>query len=1052
MLEPGLYETIINERIAKELEQLPAQQFQTGALDANEAPDILSRYIALLTKQALSQVRDQTKSEHKLDAQIELVNRIVQSLLENLAQDQTNILPNTISKPGRELLSLKPVSDTRLPETSFSLERPESPLSTSSLFTGSRQDPSLEEEFRSEIQSSDRIDMLVSFVKWSGLRLIYEELKAFCERGGTLRVITTSYMGATDLKAVKALSALVGSEIKISYDTKRTRLHAKTYVFYRNTGYSVAYVGSSNLSGAAISSGLEWNVKVAAKELPQTMQKIEATFDNYWHSDEFVHYDASQAAILATALRAERMQGISQEPTTLFDIHPYPYQKEILERLQAEREVHGRYRNLIVAATGTGKTVLAAFDYLRFKRNRPNKTSRLLFIAHREEILRQSLVTFRQVLRDLNFADLSVGGETPEQIDHLFMSIQTFNSKSWHEVTDANYYDYIVVDEFHHAAAKSYQTLLNYYEPKVLLGLTATPERLDGADVTTYFGGRIAAEIRLPEAIERRLLSPFQYFGVTDDVDLSSLKWARGGYDTGELTKLYTMDHVVAKSRAINVISAVHRYVTTIDDVVGLGFCVSVEHAYFMAHMFNEHQIPSIALTASSDKEERRRAKDRLTKGELRFIFTVDLYNEGVDIPEVNTVLFLRPTESLTVFLQQLGRGLRLAEGKECLTVLDFIAQAHKRYNYQDKFAALLANTKHSLNKEISKSFPSVPKGCHIRLEKVAQEYVLDNIKQSLGSRAGLIERLRYFEEDTDLELTLANFLEYYHLSPRDIYRFSTFSRLLVYADIIEDFTEEDELLLSRAFKRLAQIDSASWLEFLILSLDDIDKMNFKSYSEEELLQLRMLYHTIWTSKKDPSDEDLILSLQSLKENPILLDEMIELFYYLYEAIDFVESTVSLNASNPLHLHSSYSRNQVLAAFGHQNPSTVREGIYFVKDQGIDILFVTLNKSDKDYSPTTLYDDYSINEYLFHWQSQSTTSDTSPTGKRYIKHKEMGSQIVLFVRDSKQDRFRDAMPYQYLGKVDYVKHEGSMPMSITFKLHEPIPAKSLKVTDKVQAG
>lgn len=1052
MLHPGLYEQVINNTLNSELSEVPEVRKSTAPIDTAEASKVLAQYLTDVVQKGLENVQDNGGG---IEAQIQLANEIVSTI--QTTTHEPNFALLGVDQRAEQLLALLRDNDPRLAagKSAKEMVRPETSIAQSSLFTGAIHEPQMYTELKKEIVSADRIDMLVSFIKWSGLRLIMDELRQFTQNGGELRIITTSYMGATDVKAIEELRQLPNTKIKVSYDTKRTRLHAKTYVFYRNTGFTTAYVGSSNLSNAAISSGLEWNVKVTKKDLTETIDKIAATFESYWNSNEFEYYEEGQRERLIRALKAEKYSEINNIDIYTLDILPYSYQQEILDKLEAERTVRGYNRNLVVAATGTGKTVISALDYKRFCRQHPGQPCRLLFVAHREEILKQSMYTFRAVLKDANFGNLFVGSHKADSIDHLFISIQSFNSQDFTTKTDADFYDYIVVDEFHHAAAPTYQKLLVYYQPQILLGLTATPERMDGKNILDYFGGRIAAEIRLPEAIDRKLLCPFQYFGVTDTVDLSSLKWRTGGYDKNELSNLYTFSGLVAERRADLVVNSILKYVTDINEVKGLGFCVSIEHARFMADYFNAHGVPSMALTGDSPDEERNAAKQRLVSGEIRFIFVVDIYNEGVDIPEVNTVLFLRPTESLTVFLQQLGRGLRMAENKECLTVLDFIGQANKKYNFEEKFAALLSNTTRSVSREIKEGFLSAPKGCYIQLEKIAARYVLDNICASYDRTSGLVARAASFTEDTGLPLTLGNLLDYYHLDPRAIYsKKLCFGRLCVRAGMVSDFTEPLEETMTRAFMRFSVVDSRRWIRFLLNLLPRLDNTDFAALSPAEQRMLQMFYVTVWGKAAEHWDDESVLdNLYTLSDSPTLLGELQTLLRYQYSRIDFIDEPVDVGFDCPLDLHCTYTRDQLLVALDFLKPATVREGVKWLPDKNLDVLFVTLNKADKDYSPTTMYKDYSINESLFHWQSQSTTAENSATGQRYIHHREKGNRMLLFVREFKTDsRFGGAAAYTYLGTVNYVKHDGSRPMNITWKLDCPIPAKFLKRTNKLVVG
>ncbi len=1036
-MKSGLYEQVINRYIENYLANQTEQKAISADIDTAEAPMVLSRYAASVIENRLNMIKD---DGGKLNDQIGLINNIIAAL----SSGNSNM---NVSDDGKQLMAL---FDVRNSANAFNskpnIVRPETSVARSSLFTGAAFEPSMFTELKKEILSANKIDMLVSFIKWSGLRLIIDELRDFTRNGGKLRIITTSYMGATDVKAIEELRKLENTEIKISYDTKRTRLHAKTYVFYRDTGFTTAYVGSSNLSNAAISVGLEWNVKVTAKDLPDVIQKISATFESYWNSIEFENYSESEKSHLELALSSEKHSGENNQ-RYIFDIIPYPYQQQILDKLQAERRVRGRFKNLVVAATGTGKTVISAFDYKNFCRENPSSPNRLLFLAHREEILEQSIETFRGVLKDANFGSLFVGNYKPDDISHLFMSIQTFNSQTFYDKTDEDYYDFIIVDEFHHAAAPSYKRLFSHYKPKILLGLTATPERMDGKNILKYFDNRIAAQIRLPEAIERKLLCPFQYFGVTDTVDLSAMKWSRGGYDKKELSNVYTMKEYAAERRADLIISSVKKYVTDIDAVKGLGFCVSVEHAEYMSDCFNACKIPSICLTGQSGDEDRKTAKSRLVSGEIKFIFVVDIYNEGVDIPEVNTVLFLRPTESLTVFLQQLGRGLRLSEGKDCLTVLDFIGQANSRYNFEEKFAALLSNTAKSVQRELREGFVSVPSGCYIQLEKKAKDYVLGNIKNSFNKHAGLVSRIANFTDDSGLELNLENFVSYHHLDIRTIYKNNSFSRLCAEAGVIDDFDDELEKIMTSAFSRICSIDSRRWISFLLGAIEKPEPMSF---SNNEIRMLKMFNYTVWNkTDSEIGFESAADGIRKIKKSDVMRKELIELLRYNYDHIDFIDDKVDLDYECPLDLYCTYSKAQLLLALDVANPSAMREGVKYIEEKKTDIFMITLNKSDKDYSPSTMYNDYSISDTLFHWQSQSTTTPESKTGRRYINHKRTDNKIMLFVRDKKRDSFGLTPGYTFLGLADFVSSSGSAPMNIVWRLQKPIPAKYLRKTNRL---
>lgn len=785
-------------------------------------------------------------------------------------------------------------------------------------------------------------------------------------------------------------------------------------------------------------------LKISQYESAHLWEKLCATFETYWSDAEFVPYSAEQRERLRLAIREERAGYDAAGPGFQFDIQPYSYQQEILDRLAAERTYHRRGRNLVVAATGTGKTVIAGFDFKRFRQETeaqaPGRGARLLFVAHREEILKQSIACFRGVLRDQNFGDLLVGEHRPESLEHLFVSIQSFNARRLSESIQPDFFDFVIVDEFHHAEAPSYRRLLDWVRPQVLLGLTATPERADGLDVLRHFDGHISAEIRLPEAINRKLLCPFQYFGISDTVDLSQLKWQRGGYVPAELESLYTGND----ARADLVVRSVQEKVVDPLRARGLGFCVSIKHAAYMAGYFRRSGIPAEALSADSPSEVRRTVQQQLISREINFIFVVDLYNEGVDIPEVDTILLLRPTESLTVFLQQLGRGLRLLDGKDCLTVLDFIGQAHRSYNWEMRFRALMDRPRKRMDQEIEDGCVHVPLGCFIRLERISQQHVLENIRAALAQGASdLSRRIARFQEDTGRPPTLAGFLEHYGWEPDQIYRRASWSRLCVRAGIRAAFSEPDEGLLTRGLRRMAHINGPAHIQGLQRLLG-VSKATIP-----DALDRRRLLVLFASLRKDWEPSSMVGNLERLQRNPVLLSELLELLAYRFERVQEVAPEVALPFPCPLELHAAYTRDEILAALDQRRE--LREGVLHIPELQTDLLFVTLNKTEAEYSPTTLYEDYAISAERFHWQSQSTTSEASQTGQRYIHHRDRGGTVLLFVREDKE-RNGLACPYDFLGPVEYESHTGSRPMNILWRLRYPLPARLLPVALRMSAA
>lgn len=1035
-MQEGLYEQLVTEQLARALETVQEAGELTPLLrgiDEADQPEILSRHIRDAALRTLAATRD-------VSTRLDIVNALI-ALLDDAA--------DTVAPNARQLLALTKNATPGLasrPQT-----RPSTPLSDAALLTNAHGEPSLGAELRAELDSSDQVDLLCAFVRWHGLRVLEPELARLRDRGAPLRVITTTYIGATERVALDRLVRDFGAHVKIQYDAVRTRLHAKAWLFTRRTGYDTAYVGSSNLSRSALLEGVEWNVRLSTIATPSLLEKFRATFATYWNDPSFETYDANSASDrdrLDDALAEASGRGGHSNRVTIslsgLEVRPYAYQAQMLESLDVERHVHDRHRNLIVAATGTGKTVVAALDYRRLcEQTTPEGTAvnlrSLLFVAHRQEILDQSIRTYREVLSDPSFGELFVGGARPERWRHVFASVQSLASYGVANIpSDA--YDIVVIDEFHHAEATTYKRLIAQLVPRELLGLTATPERADGADVRTYFDGRTAAELRLWDALSAELLCPFHYFGIADGTDLRGIEWRRGRYDERALDNVYTGND----ARAAIVVKQVRDKLTDVGAMRALGFCVSVAHAAFMANVFSRAGIPARAVTGHTSAAERARALTDLRERQVNVIFTADLFNEGLDLPDVDTVLFLRPTESATIFLQQLGRGLRQARGKAVLTALDFVGHQRKEFRFDTRFRALTGATRRSMERQVERGFPFLPSGCQIVLDERSQAIVLESIKAQVTSRwSQILSELRsYGDQD------LSTFLHESGIELGDVIRGErSWTRLRREAGLpTRDGAAHESALVKRA-RALAHVDDPARAAAYLRLLAD-DAPNYHDLPPGRRAFARMLFWSLWPDGGGFTSYGE--GLRVLTAEPAARDELSALVRIGFDATrhQALPMTGRLG-SLPLRVHGRYHREEILSALDYARlaseedakrvPSSFQSGVLFSTPLLADAFLVTLAKSEADYSPTTMYRDYAISPTLFHWESQSTTSVASPTGQRYLTHRDRGSEVLLFTREHRLNDLGTS-PYTFLGPATYVSHTGDRPIAITWRLEHPMPA------------
>ncbi len=1014
----GLYEALIDQVLARRLAgDVPGLVAQRAKVEDVDLPLVLADHVGKHLAQALRAL----PADERRTQQLVVVNDLM-ARIHALAPDAF-LGEAAVPEPGEWLHGIGSAARPVPP-------RPQTPLSGSTLLTGSPGEPALGQELAAELASCDAVDLIVSFIKWHGFRQLRDAFHDLVARGGRIRVLSTTYMGASDAEALEALARLPTAELRVSYDTRRTRLHAKAWCFHRATAFGTIYVGSANVSAAALGSGLEWTLKATQHDAPHLLNAFQATFDRLWEDGEFRRFNPDNAqdrVHLTDSL--DRARGKAMVAVREYDLRPYDFQERILEALAAAR-AGGHRRNLVVAATGTGKTMIAAFDYRRLcQPGQPRP--RLLFLAHRHELLDQARATFRDVLRDQDFGEILDGSSTPSRYDHCFATIQTVHRRDLPTQVGPAFWHLVVLDECHHIEAATYRGVMDKLSPELLLGLTATPERADGLNILPWFEGRTTCEIRLWEALSQQLLAAFTYYGVKDSVDLDRVAWVRGSYDLGELARLYDSND----QRAALVLEQFRSHYGDLSKARALGFCVSTAHARFMAGFFAERGVPALAVLGDSDAEERRTARERLRTGAVQILFTCDLYNEGVDLPFVDCLLLLRPTESVTLFLQQLGRGLRLHDGKETCLVLDFIGRAHRKFRFDLRLSALTGLRRVELRRALEEQAVRLPPGCGFNLQREAREVVLENLREHLDANLRRLEREVQDQAREGTPVNLAGFLERSGFAIADLYQRCGWTTLRRKAGLLPALSPEDtdeEAQWSRNLGRLLHIDDDMRLgaiRRLIVSgeppHDDGDRRLIRAFAAR------------WATR--PRDQ-IVASLihERLRRFPELRQELAEVLDVLAARRPLAAPDQRWTNDEPLAVHAHYERDEMLCLLGNwtdERQPPWREGVRFLEATRTDLFVVTLEKAEHRFSPQVRYQDYVINRDLFHWQSQNATGTDSPTGLRYVSGLANGlpARHLLFVRRTHQD------PFQFLGSLSHVSSQGAKPMSVTWRVTPAMP-------------
>lgn len=909
-------------------------------------------------------------------------------------------------------------------------------------------------ELKKSLKECKSFYFSVAFINYSGLQLLLDTLKEVEDKGIKGKIITTTYLNFTEPKALERMQEFENIDMKIFIADNKVGFHTKVYIFENEDDYKII-IGSSNLTQSALKSNVEWNVKVLSKEGAPFIEHVLKEYNNLWDMSSELNDEVLQRYMLFLneIKRTEvRRQMVFEN---LKPISPNKMQKRAMENLERLR-AHGENKALVIAATGTGKTYMSAFDVMQYK------PRTMLFIVHREEILKKAKETFEKLLKGRNIkTGLFTGNAKDRDANYLFATIQTMNR--YYEDFHKNYFDYIIIDEAHHGASDSYLNVLGHFEPKFTLGMTATPERCDSLSVFELFDNNVALEVRLHEALDEELVIPFHYFGVTDieGVDLEDVNLD----DKSQLAQ-----RLMINRRVDFIIEKMNFYGHDGNFRKLLGFCVNIEHAKYMAEEFNKRGISSVALSGEDTVAKRDEYIKRLesNKDDLQTIFTVDIFNEGVDIPSVNTVLMLRPTNSPIIFIQQLGRGLRKSGSKEFLTVLDFIGNHNKTFLIAIALNGARYYDKDSLKVAVATDFADVPGCTHIQIDQISKDRILEQIdKENFRDLKYLREEYNQFKIlcGGKIPYMLLDYVKY-DGAPDPVKFIDKEGTYLGFVAKTEKDDELKELLLNDDFEKilkelntslpLKRINEFVILKYLLnhdsisLEIAKNEILKYINYMDEDSIRhaFECLDHQYWDSVMIRQKVKLI----EYKEYTLYRTDRFEAIINKKEYRKYIEDAINYGIFRYekefqeeyygvpfLKLYEQYKMVDLALLSNYTKTHSAFRGSGLLSNGKEYFLFIDLHK-EEGIEERINYKDKFLSENYFQWQSPNSTKQDSNRGKNIIFNKDRNVNLHLFVRKYKEID-KKAQPYIYIGKGDVVEYEGEKPITVKLKLQNEVPTK-----------